>query len=142
MELEAKGFHPPQNHGSMKPGHFETEARRIDDQLRVRYRDHGNRWVIYRIDPETGEWVLLRILETEDNEFLPLTSKFISDLRWGDTWRRPRGVEDILDHMQAKNQKIRDDSEAEIADAAEAAANDVANIGVKARKHFAQGAMS
>lgn len=94
------------SHGLRRDDAMERRLRlEVDDRLRLRWNDRRERWVIYRISHLNSKWDPLRTLEDAvTGEHIPLDGRIIEQALLGDTWRRPRGVLDILDEMQAENQ--------------------------------------
>lgn len=112
-------------HGTIRDDGLERRLRlEVDDRLRLRFNDRRERWVIYRISHhDSDRWDPVRVLEHAlTGEAIPLDGRIIEQALLGDTWRRPRGVLDILDEIQADNKKKIEDRDKRRRDAAEYAA--------------------
>lgn len=110
-------------HGTIEPPAEIVEAiKAVNERLEVRWNDRRQRWVIYEQIPG-GDLEPVRVLEdtTNENAFVPLDMRAVQALVEGDTWRRPKGFLSIVDEIQWKNEKVREDGRKRMHDAIEAA---------------------
>lgn len=117
-------------HGLRRPPDwFVRRLRNFNRNLEIRWHDRVSRWVIYE-RTRRGKLEPCRVLEGHiTREFVPLDRRVMFQLREGDTWRRPRGVESILDQLQRHNETDLHERQAEeMRDLCHVASHDWARI--------------
>uniref|UniRef100_A0A6M3INJ6 Uncharacterized protein n=1 Tax=viral metagenome TaxID=1070528 RepID=A0A6M3INJ6_9ZZZZ len=107
------------------PKSFERELRqKVNDCLRIRWNDKRQRWFLYQI-LQGGMWVLERVIEGPDGEYVDLDGRVIKQALLADPWKRPKGVQSILDEVQEKNRRRLERNRERMRDACHAGAVDV-----------------
>lgn len=115
-------------HGVRRPPrHIERALRRINPNLRIRWRDDVSRWVLYELGRYSRRLFPVRVIEdtANGNSYEELSWEVVKKAALGDSWRRTCGGDSILDEVQRRNDELDEREAAKTRDACHEAAVDL-----------------